>query len=187
MPARGWRRCATARTRPELIERYRLPRPRLEAGERLAPLVSRDDGRLRRPAARRQADGGGQRMRARRSSSTRSRCPKPISRRGARRGSRRRRPATIMSCSSPRAPTPRPTVLALAEEIGLPFSRIGRFEAGAGLALTERGSAHPAARKARLRAWLKPALFPPKGRATQARPFAAIAPICPVQGKDVFP
>ena len=34
-------------------------------------------------------------------------------------------------------------VLALAGEIGLPFSRIGRFEAGAGLALTDRGAPAP--------------------------------------------
>ena len=39
-------------------------------------------------------------------------------------------------------------ILALAEEIGLPFSRIGTFAAGSGLSLTERGA--PVSRPARL-------------------------------------
>jgi len=34
-------------------------------------------------------------------------------------------------------------ILALGEEIGLPFSRIGRFAGGAGLGLTDRGAPVP--------------------------------------------
>jgi thiamine-monophosphate kinase len=41
------------------------------------------------------------------------------------------------------APGRAPAILALAEEIGLPFSRIGRFGAGAGLTLSEDGASLP--------------------------------------------
>jgi len=41
------------------------------------------------------------------------------------------------------APGRAAAVLALAEEIGLPFTRIGRFVEGAGLTLTEKGLAVP--------------------------------------------
>ena len=51
-------------------------------------------------------------------------------------------------------PARAPAILALAEEIGLPLSRIGRFDAGAGLSADRARRARAAARAARLRAWL---------------------------------
>lgn len=128
--------------RPELIERYRLPRPRLEAGERLSLMVSAmmdvSDGLL---------------LDAKRMAAA-SQCgvlveleTVPLSE------------AFLTACGEARLsavtagddyellfathPDTAPQVLALAEEIGLPFSRIGRFEAGAGLALTGHGSPIP--------------------------------------------
>lgn len=123
---------------PELIERYRLPRPRLEAGERLAALVSAmmdvSDGLL---------------LDAKRMAAA-SEClltieldAVPLSEAYLdAQGEARLQAATagddyelLFAASAEAAPA----ILGLAEEIGLPFSRIGRFETGAGLALTERG------------------------------------------------
>ena len=122
-----------------------LPQPAAAARGRRASGADRhgDDGRLGRPADRRQTHGRGERMLRSPSSSMRFRCPKPISRRG---GEARLEAATagddyeLLFAARPDAA---PNVLALAEEIGLPFSRIGRFEAGAGLTLTERGAPVP--------------------------------------------
>jgi thiamine-monophosphate kinase len=128
--------------RPELIERYRLPRPRLEAGERLAPLVSAmmdvSDGLLL--DARRMAAASECLLNVELDSIPLSEAYL------AARGEARMEAATggddyeLLFATRPGAA---PAVLALAEEIGLPFSRIGRFEAGAGLTLTERGAAVP--------------------------------------------
>ncbi len=127
---------------PELIERYRNPRPRLEAGERLAPMVSAmmdvSDGLL--IDARRMADASG--------------CAASIELDAvplsdpylALRGEARLEAATagddyelLFAASPDRAAA----LLALAEEIGLPFTRIGAFAAGAGLGLTEHGAPVP--------------------------------------------
>lgn len=128
--------------RPDLIERYRLPRPRLEAGERLAPFVSAmmdvSDGLLL----------DAQRMAAA------SQCGLAVALDAiplsnaylAARGEARIEAATagddyeLLFATRPEAAS---RVLALAEEIGLPFSRIGRFGEGAGLTLTDRGTHVP--------------------------------------------
>jgi len=127
---------------PELIERYRLPRPRLEAGERLAPLVTAmmdaSDGLL--IDAKRMAAA--------------SECLVAIELETiplsdaflAAHGEARLEAATAGDDYELLFATPADSgqaVLALAEEIGLPFSRIGRFEAGAGLVLSERGTPVP--------------------------------------------
>jgi thiamine-monophosphate kinase len=118
-----------------LIERYRTPRPRLEAGARLAPLVSAmmdvSDGLLI-DAARLAAASG---------------CAVAIE-----------LDSIPLSQGTPleaatagddyellfAAPADSAAaILALAEEIGLPLSRIGRCTAGAGLGLTDRGAPVP--------------------------------------------
>jgi len=121
-----------------LVERYRTPRPRLEAGERLAPLVSAmmdvSDGLL--------IDAS--RMAAASECAVEIELDAiPLS---------EAFPATRLEAATAgddyellfaAAPGAAPALLALAEEIGLPFSRIGRFEAGTGLTLSERGEAVP--------------------------------------------
>jgi thiamine-monophosphate kinase len=122
-----------------LVERYRNPRPRLEAGERLAPLVSAmmdvSDGLLL--DASRMAAASGCAVAVELDSV-------PLS------------AAFLALCGEARleaagagddyellfaaAPARAPAILALAEEIGLPLSRIGRFAAGDGLALSRRGA-----------------------------------------------
>jgi thiamine-monophosphate kinase len=124
---------------PELIERYRNPRPRLEAGERVVPLVRAmmdvSDGLL--IDTRRMAEASG--------------CAAAIE-------------LTTVPLSEPYLallgearleamtagddyellfaadPAQAPAILALSEEIGLPFTRIGAFAAGAGLSLTGHGA-----------------------------------------------
>jgi len=125
-----------------LIERYRNPRPRLEAGERLAPLVSAmmdvSDGLL--IDAHRLA--------------TASACgidlaldSVPLSE------------AYLAACGEDRiaavtagddyellfaaAPDTVPALLALAEQLGLPFTRIGACVQGAGLMLSDHGAPVP--------------------------------------------
>jgi len=123
---------------PALIERYRTPRPRLEAGQRLAPLVSAmmdvSDGLLidtsRMAAA--------------------SECGVEIALDSVPRSPSFAGTATEAVTAGDDyellfalAPGRAAAVLALAEEIGLPFTRIGRFVEGAGLTLTEKGLAVP--------------------------------------------
>lgn len=122
-----------------LVERYRNPRPRLEAGARLAPLVSAmmdvSDGLLL-DAARMAAASG---------------CAVEIELESiplsdfylALCGERRLEAASagddyelLFAADPARAAD----ILALAGEIGLPLSRIGRFEAGGRLSLTEQGT-----------------------------------------------
>ncbi len=125
-----------------LVERYRNPRPRLDAGERLAPLVTAmmdvSDGLL---------------LDASRMASA-SACAVEIEL-----GSIPLSDAYLAACGEARleaatagddyellfaaAPDAAPAVLALAGEIGLSFSRIGRFAAGAGLILTDGGAPVP--------------------------------------------
>jgi len=123
---------------PQTIERYRNPRPRLEAGERLATLVTAmtdvSDGLL--------IDAS--RMAAASACAVEIELDAiPLS---------QALPATRLEAATAgddyellfaAAPDRAAGLLALAEEIGLPFSRIGRFEAGAGLALSDRGAAVP--------------------------------------------
>jgi thiamine-monophosphate kinase len=128
-----------------LVERYRNPRPRLEAGMRLAPLVGAmmdvSDGLL--------IDG------ARMAEASRCRAAIaldaiPLSE------------ALLAACGDAldarlaaaaagddyellfaAGPEKAPALHALAEEIGLPLSRIGAFESGSGLALGHAGIAVP--------------------------------------------
>jgi thiamine-monophosphate kinase len=123
-----------------LVERYRNPRPRLEAGERLAPLVSAmmdvSDGLLIDAARMAGASGCAVRIEL---------DALPLSESYlALLGEARIEAATagddyelLFAAGGAAAPA----ILALAEEIGLPFSRIGRFSAGAGLSLGDRGEA----------------------------------------------
>lgn len=125
-----------------LVERYRNPRPRLEAGERLAPLVAAmmdvSDGLLI-DASRMAAASG---------------CALAVALDAiplsdsylALLGEARLEAATagddyelLFAADEGRGAA----ILALSEAISLPFSRIGRFEAGAGLALTDAGRAVP--------------------------------------------
>jgi thiamine-monophosphate kinase len=121
-----------------LIERYRNPRPRLEAGERLAPLVSAmmdvSDGLLIDASRLAAASSCGVEIEL---------DSIPLS---------EDFPGTPLEAAVAgddyellfaSAPGSAPAMLALGEEIGLPFSRIGRCLAGAGLTLTERGKAVP--------------------------------------------
>lgn len=128
-----------------LVERYRNPRPRLEAGERLAPLVTAmmdvSDGLL--------IDAG--RMAAASGCSVRIELESvPLSADWlAARGETRE--ARLAACTAgddyellfAADETQASRILALAEEIGLPCSRIGRLEAGSGLAVVDRGESLP--------------------------------------------
>ncbi len=129
----------------ELIERYRNPRPRLEAGERLAGLVTAmmdvSDGLL--------IDAG--RMAA--ASSCRATIeldalPLSDALLGRGGGDRAARLAAatagddyeLLFAAGPEAA---PRILALADEIGLSLSPIGGFEAGEGLSLSDAGAPVP--------------------------------------------
>jgi thiamine-monophosphate kinase len=125
-----------------LVERYRTPRPRLEAGRRLAPVVAAmmdvSDGLL--IDATRMAAASGCHAAIDLETIPLSEAYRAVA------GETPLAAATagddyelLFAARPERAPA----ILALAEEIGLPFSRIGRFEPGAGLALTERGAAVP--------------------------------------------
>lgn len=121
-----------------LIERYRNPRPRLEAGERLAPLVAAmmdvSDGLL--IDARRMAAASG--CAARIELETVPLSADYLADQGEDRAARLAA-ATAgddYELLFAAAPDDAPAILALADELGLPLSRIGGFEAGAGLVLT---------------------------------------------------
>jgi thiamine-monophosphate kinase len=123
---------------PALIERYRAPRPRLEAGQRLAPLVSAmmdvSDGLLIDASRMAAASECGVEI----ALDTVPRSPFY--------------PGTAIEAATAGddyellfalRPGDAAAVLDLAEEIGLPFSRIGGFVEGAGLTLTEDGASVP--------------------------------------------
>ena len=125
-----------------LIERYRNPRPRLEAGERLAPLVSAmmdvSDGLLLDVARMAAASACGIDL---------ALDTIPLSEAFlSARGEARLEAATagddyeLLFTAPPEAA---PGLLALAEELGLPFSSIGLCLAGAGLTLSEGGAQVP--------------------------------------------
>ncbi len=126
---------------PDLVERYRNPRPRLEAGQRLAPLVDAmtdvSDGLL--IDAERMAQASGLLVRLELDSV-------PLSE-GYLQAVGDDRDTRLRACTSGddyellfAAPADAaPEVLALSEEVGLPFSRIGEFADGEGLEVTHRG------------------------------------------------
>lgn len=128
-----------------LIQRYRNPRPRLEAGQRLAPLVSAmmdvsdglliDAGRMAAasgcalaieldavPLSQDYLDHAGDDRDARLKAATAGDDYE-----------------LLFAAQDEKAAA----ILALAEGIGLPLSRIGRFEAGSGLALRDAGGPVP--------------------------------------------
>jgi thiamine-monophosphate kinase len=123
-----------------LIERYRAPRPRLEAGERLADRVEAmmdvSDGLLLDAARMAQASG---------CALTLDLDSVPLSEAWLRlRGdsrTQRLEAATagddyeLLFAASPDSAS---DLLELAEELGLPMSRIGTFATGAGLSLSDR-------------------------------------------------
>jgi thiamine-monophosphate kinase len=121
-----------------LVERYRNPRPRLEAGERLVPMVSAmmdvSDGLLIDASRLAAASACGVEIEL-------DSIPLSDGFPGA-----PREAATagddyeLLFAAGPDAAA---AILALGEEIGLPFSRIGCCLAGAGLTLTERGTKVP--------------------------------------------
>ena len=128
-----------------LIERYLTPRPRLEAGERLAPIVSAmmdvSDGLL--IDAGRMAEASGCRAAIELDALPLSEDLLALAGDG--------REARLEAATAgddyellfaARAQSA-PELLALTEEIGLPFSRIGRIEPGSGLALSDRGASVP--------------------------------------------
>jgi thiamine-monophosphate kinase len=125
-----------------LIERYRNPRPRLEAGQRLAPIVTAmmdvSDGLLIDASRMAAASACGIDI---------ALDSIPLS------------DAYIAACGEARIDAATagddyellfaagrasaPALLALAEELGLPFSPIGTCVAGAGLSLSEAGASVP--------------------------------------------
>lgn len=129
----------------ELIERYRNPRPRLEAGQRLAPLVSAmmdvSDGLLIDASRMAAASGCGVAIEL----DAVPLSPALLAEAGD--GQRARLIAATagddyeLLFAAP--PEKAAEVLALAEALGLPLSRIGRFTEGSGLALTDRGNDVP--------------------------------------------
>jgi len=121
-----------------LIERYRNPRPRLEAGERLAPLVAAmmdvSDGLLIDAGRMAAASGCAAGIEL----ETVPLSADFLAERGEDRAARLAAATAgddyelLFAAASDDAPA----ILALADELGLPLSRIGGFEAGAGLVLT---------------------------------------------------
>ena len=127
---------------PFLVERYRNPRPRLEAGERLVPLVQAmmdvSDGLLIDAARMAEASG---------CAATIALDAVPLSDAYlAVRGEARLEAATAgddYELLFAADPADAAAILALAEELGLPFTPVGGFAAGAGLSLTEDGAPVP--------------------------------------------
>ena len=133
---------AAAIDQAALVERYRNPRPRLEAGERLVPLVRAmmdvSDGLL--IDASRMAEASGCRAEIALETVPLSEAYLNLE------GEKRLQAATAgddYELLFAAAPDQALAILALSEEIGLPFTRIGTFTAGAGLALTEDGASIP--------------------------------------------
>ena len=125
----------------ELSERYRNPRPRLEGGQRLAPIVNAmmdvSDGLLL--DASRMAEASGCALSVELDSVPLSEAYVEAIGEG--------RSERLDACTAgddyellfAAAPGGAAAILKLAEEIGLPCSRIGRFEAGRGLSVDFHG------------------------------------------------
>ncbi|HMG46733.1 MAG TPA: thiamine-phosphate kinase [Allosphingosinicella sp.] len=121
-----------------LVERYRNPRPRLEAGERLAPLVGAmmdvSDGLLIDASRLAAASACGIEIELESIPLSQAFAGTPLEAVTA--GD----DYELLFAADPDAAV---AILALGEEIGLPLSRIGRCVAGAGLTLTDRGTSVP--------------------------------------------
>ena len=142
----GLRLLRDGRSEPAgLIERYRNPRPRLEAGMRLAPLVTAmmdvSDGLL--IDAARMAEASGCRAAIELDAVPLSEALIALA--GDDRAARLAAAAAgddyELLFAAP--PATAHGLLTLADEIGLPLTRIGAFEAGTGLGLTDRDGAVP--------------------------------------------
>jgi thiamine-monophosphate kinase len=125
-----------------LVERYRQPRPRLEAGERLAPSVAAmmdiSDGLLIDAARMASASGCSAAIEL-------DTVPLSEDLLALSGGGRSARIAAATAGDDYELLFAAPAedaaaILALSEAIGLPLSRIGRFEAGAGLSLSDGGA-----------------------------------------------
>ena len=130
---------------PFLIERYRNPRPRLEAGQRLAPLVSAmmdvSDGLLIDSA--RLASASGVEARIDLASLPLSGALLAESGDGLEVRLEAATAGDDYELLFAAAPEEAPRILALQEELGLPFSRIGALAEGAGLGLAHDGERVP--------------------------------------------
>lgn len=128
-----------------LVERYRLPRPRLEAGQALAPLVSAmmdvSDGLL--IDAQRLAAASGLRAEIELDSVPLSQALLEFAGEGreARLGAAAAGDDYELLFAAPHERAAE--ILRLSDELGLPLSRIGRFAKGTGLSLTDRGEPVP--------------------------------------------
>ena len=128
-----------------LLERYRLPRPRLEAGQRLAPIVTAmmdvSDGLLLDIHRIAEASGVGAVIDLESVPLSDAYLTYAGDDRGARLSAARAGDdyELLFTASHDRAAE----ILALSEELGLPFSRVGRIEAGTGLRLLDRGEEIP--------------------------------------------
>ena len=140
----GLRLLEAGRAEPAaLIERYRNPRPRLEAGQRLAPLVSAmmdvSDGLLI-DAARMAAASG---CRAEIALDTVPLSEALLGWSGDGRAARLEAASAgddyELLFAAPAGHSA--AILAVADDVGLPLSRIGEIAVGTGLALTESGEA----------------------------------------------
>jgi len=133
----------------ELIERYRNPRPCLEAGQRLAPLVNAmmdvSDGML--IDAGRMAAASGCAVAVELDALPLS--PALLAEAGDGQSTRLAAATAgddyelLFATLAEKATE----ILALAEEIGLPLSRVGRFGEGNGLTITDHGESVPAPEK----------------------------------------
>ena len=140
----GLQLLAAGRAEPAgLVERYRNPRPRLEAGQRLAPLVSAmmdvSDGLL--IDAGRMAEASGCRIEI--ALETVPLSGDLLGLRGSERAARLEAVTAgddyELLLAAPAAAAP--AILGLADEIGLPLSRVGHVSEGSGLTLTDSGEA----------------------------------------------
>ncbi len=130
---------------PVLTERYRNPRPRLEAGARLAPLVGAmmdvSDGLL--IDASRLAEASGVAAEIDLASLPLSQALLAVSGDGleARLSAATAGDDYELLFAAP--PGRAAEILALQDELGLPLSRIGALAAGSGLSLTDAGASVP--------------------------------------------
>jgi thiamine-monophosphate kinase len=129
----------------ELVERYRLPRPRLEAGERLAPVVHAmmdvSDGLLLDTRRLAEASGAGAVIELETVPLSEAYLQFAGDDRGARISATTAGDDYELLFTSPEASAAE--ILRLGEKLGLPLSRIGRIEKGSGLRLTDGGQELP--------------------------------------------
>ncbi len=128
-----------------LIERYRNPRPRLEAGQRLAPLVTAmmdvSDGLLIDAARMAHASGCSVEIEIESIPLSEALMTERGDDREARLDAATAGDDYELLFAA--APDQSPTLVALADEVGLPLTRVGRFEHGAGLTLWDAAGPVP--------------------------------------------